>query len=129
MIRFIIFFLLLATACNKKTTDLPYYDTADFTPIFIKNKDKVNKVITHSINDFSFKNQNNIIITNKNIENKVHIASFIFTSCGSICPTMTKNLKRIENDYGDNSSVLLLSYSVTPWIDSVPELKKYQIKH
>jgi protein SCO1/2 len=118
----------LAPACKKKSANLPYYNSADFTPIFISSEE-AKKEITHTINDFSFKNQDNKLVTQKEIENKVHIASFIFTTCGSICPTMTTNLKRIETDHGTNSNVVMLSYSVTPWIDSVPVLKKYQEKH
>ena len=124
----ILILLLLAPACKKKSTNLPYYNSADFTPIFISSE-QAKKEITHTIGDFSFKNQNNKLVTQKEIENKVHIASFIFTTCGNICPTMTTNLKRIETDHGTNSNVVILSYSVTPWIDSIPVLKKYQEKY
>jgi len=118
--------LLLAISCNKNNTTLPYYNTADFTPIFSESIDEVEKLVPHKIGDFKLTNQNNEEVSHKNIEGKVHIASFIFTSCGSICPTMTRNLKRVEEEYGTNPDVKILSYSVTPWKDSVPVLKAYE---
>ena len=42
---------------------------------------------------------------------------------------MTKNLKRIGDQFKDNQKVQLMSYSVTPWIDSVERLKWYADKY
>jgi protein SCO1/2 len=59
------------------------------------------------------------------VENKIHIASFIFTRCESICPVMTKHLKLLQDEFKNKNEVVILSYSVTPWIDSVARLKEY----
>jgi protein SCO1 len=53
------------------------------------------------------------------------VANFIFTSCGSICPVMTQHIKLVQEKFGNNPTVVILSYSVTPWIDNVARLKKY----
>ncbi|MBC7758590.1 MAG: SCO family protein, partial [Phormidesmis sp. FL-bin-119] len=68
-------------------------------------------------------------IDQKTIEGKIHIANFIFTSCGSICPTMTKNLKIVSDSLRYLKDFILLSYSVTPWIDKPYILKKYKDKN
>src|SRR5690606_7475208 len=47
------------------------------------------------------------------------------TTCPSICPKMTDNMVWLQNQIKDNDNVKLLSFSVTPDIDSVPVLKKY----
>ncbi|MFX5595408.1 SCO family protein, partial [Acinetobacter baumannii] len=73
----------------------------------------------------SFTDQHNQIINNQSINNKIHVANFIFTSCGSICPKMTNNLKLVDSAFANDKDVILLSYSVTPWIDSVPRLKLF----
>jgi protein SCO1/2 len=122
---FIIIFSFLACTDVKKTPNLPYYNQANFTPLFLANNDASEKEITHQIADFSLTNQSSQIITQKNIEDKIHVANFIFTSCGSICPVMTKNMKMVENAYQNNDDVVILSYSVTPWIDDVKRLKAY----
>jgi len=57
-------------------------------------------------------------VTQDLFDQKIHVANFIFTSCGSICPTMTHNMKIVSDSLGNDQSVVFLSYSVTPWIDS-----------
>ncbi len=129
-----IVFLLLNSislfSCHEKKVDalvsLPYYNEPDFTPLFIKNKSEVDKLVTHKINDFSFLNQDSALITQKAIEGKIHVANFIFTSCGSICPVMTHNLKIVSDSLKNENQVSFISFSVTPWIDKPYVLLKYK---
>ncbi|UII77389.1 SCO family protein [Flagellimonas sp. HMM57] len=79
----------------------------------------------HTIADFELINQNGDMITQKNYQGKIYVADFFFTTCPTICPIMTKNMVQIQNSILDDDNVLLLSHSVTPAIDSVPQLKKY----
>jgi protein SCO1/2 len=129
-------FLLLSSilfyGCEEKGTHsftLPYYNQPDFTPIFIYNNSDIHKKITHQINDFSFLDQDSVMVTQKTIEGKIHVANFIFTSCGSICPVMTQNLKIVSDSLKNDSSLILLSYSVTPWIDKPFVLHKYKTRN
>ncbi len=123
----ILFFIMLICSCSQKTGEgqLPYYNTPDFTPLFFKNEREAESKVKHHISAFSFKNQAGKPITDKSIEGKVHVANFIFTSCVSICPVMTKHMKMLQKEFGGNPEVAMLSYSVTPWIDSVGRLKSY----
>lgn len=120
---------ILVVSCyqkNKSFIALPYYKEPTFTPLFISESEEVVKMITHRIDDFSFLNQDSIIINQDVVEGKIHIANFIFTSCGSICPKMTTNLKMVSDSLAYNPNVVILSYSVTPWIDRPHVLKKYK---
>ena len=87
----------------------------------------VHKINYHKISDFSLTNQNGEIVTQKKYENKIYVADFFFTTCQSICPVMTKNMKDIQNKLIIDSEVLLLSHTVFPEIDSVEVLKKYAV--
>ncbi len=111
--------------CSSDATQIPYYNTPDFTPIFLSDNQELKNTITHQISDFSFINQNNQIITNKEIEGTVHVANFMFTSCTSICPDMTGNMKLVEEAFFNDERVAVLSYSVTPWIDTPDKLLDY----
>lgn len=124
LINSLLFIILFLASCNKEKS-LPYYNTPDFTPLFIDSEKEVQQQIKHNIGQFSFVDQHGKFITEKNIEGKVHVANFIFTSCGSICPIMTKHMKLVQDSFGDNPEVVILSYSVTPWIDDVIRLKEY----
>lgn len=60
------------------------------------------------------------------MEGKVLLVDFFFTSCPSICPTLTKNLRKVQSAYIKNDSLLqILSFSVDPVRDSVQKLRKY----
>lgn len=111
---------------KAETIALPYYNEPDFTPVFIKNKTEVNSKITHTIDDFSFLNQDSTLVTQKMVENKIHVANFIFTICPSICPVMTKNLTTVSDELKNDNNVVFLSYSVTPWRDTPSVLKRYK---
>lgn len=126
-------YLLLSSflfiGCNqtdKNEIALPYYNEPTFTPIFESDISKIKKKVTHTITNFSFLNQDSILINESIIKDKIHIANFIFTSCGSICPTMTNNLKLVSDSLSKSNDLILLSYSVTPWIDKPYILKRYK---
>jgi protein SCO1 len=129
---FLLLSSILLLGCGENSSDtlsLPYYNDPDFTPLFIKNEAEVNKKIPHTVSDFSFLNQDSSIITQKNIEGKIHVANFIFTVCPSICPTMTKNMKIVSDSLQNDDNVAFLSYSVTPWIDTPSVLRKFKEKN
>jgi len=122
---------LLFFGCRSSESEmrLPYYNSPDFTPIFISNREDVSRQIPHKINDFQFLNQDSILINQKIIEGKIHVANFIFTTCGSICPVMTQNLKIVYDSLKGDPKLMLLSYSVTPWIDRPHILRQYMMNH
>lgn len=82
----------------------------------------------HTIADFSLLNQNGETITQDTYKNKIYVADFFFTTCQTICPIMTGHMHQIQEELKDDADIMLLSHTVTPEIDSVPQLKKYAIK-
>lgn len=82
----------------------------------------------HTIADFAFTNQNGKIITQEDYKDKIYVADFFFTTCPTICPKMTDNMVWLQEKIKNFPDVMLLSYSVTPDIDSVPVLKEYALE-
>jgi protein SCO1/2 len=82
----------------------------------------------HKIKDFSMKNQNGETITQEFYNDKIYVADFFFTTCPTICPIMTENMGYVQEKIKNDSDVLLLSFSVTPEIDTVEQLKKYSLE-
>lgn len=82
----------------------------------------------HTIANFKLVNQNGDTITQANYKDKIYVADFFFTTCPTICPIMTKNMVEIQKAILDDPEIMLLSHSVTPVIDSVPQLKKYALE-
>ncbi|WP_117881285.1 SCO family protein [Aureibaculum luteum] len=136
-----IFFLVITIGCkdevkkeNIKVTEtsrvdyLPYYNEESFTPNWLTpNTDE--EQAFHKIPDFELINQLGDTVTQKTFDNKIYIADFFFTSCPGICPKMTSNMVKLQEEFKQDKEILFLSHSVTPTIDSVAELKKYAEKH
>jgi protein SCO1/2 len=77
------------------------------------------------VQTFSFLDQNGDRITNKDVEGKVYLAEFFFTTCPGICPKMNTNLRPIYEKYKNEPNFLILSHTVNPFTDSVNRLKHY----
>ena len=108
---------------------LPVYQPAMIDPKLVDESIQFVKKY-HTIAPFTMTNQNGQTITEKDYENKVYVADFFFTTCPSICPIMTKNMfslqEKLKTKYPE---VKLLSYSVTPEIDTVEQLKRYAVEN
>lgn len=110
----------------KPVERLPIYQPASVNSELVDST-IVHKINYHKISDFSLTNQNGETVTQNKYDNKIYVADFFFTTCQSICPIMTKNMKDIQDKLIKDSEVLLLSHTVFPEIDSVEVLKKYAI--
>ena len=110
----------------KPKPNLPIYQPAQVNSKLVDSS-IAHKIKYHTISDFSLINQNGDTITQDFYNNKIYVAAFFFTTCQSICPVMTKNMKEIQDQLINDQEVLLLSHTVTPEIDSVEQLKKYAL--
>lgn len=118
---------LFYTALKPKQV-LPVYQPAMVTPELVDESIQYVKKY-HTIAPFSMVNQNGENISEKDYENTIYVADFFFTTCPSICPIMTKNMCALQESLADFPQVKLLSFSVTPEIDSVAQLKRYALKN
>lgn len=133
--KFAIFFLFLSALilslfyyALKPVKRLPTFapgknvnqELVDSTVVHIKKK--------HHIADFSLTNQNGKTVTQADYNNKIYVADFFFTTCGTICPVMTSNMKKVQNAILLDDDVMLLSHTVTPEIDTVAQLKRYAVE-
>jgi Uncharacterized protein SCO1/SenC/PrrC, involved in biogenesis of respiratory and photosynthetic systems len=118
-IGFVLFLFIALLSCTKKDK-LTYYGP--------KNIDENGDTIYHQIPAFSFFNQDGKIITHEELKGKIHVADFFFTSCPTICPKMTSQLKRLQSELKD-VDITILSYTVDPRRDSIARLKQYAEKN
>ena len=83
----------------------------------------------HTIQNFSFINQDGKTVTEKDFEGSVYVTDFFFTTCHTICPIMSTQMERVASNFKGNPEVKFLSHTVDPEIDTVEQLKAYAIKH
>ncbi len=81
--------------------------------------------IYHTIKPFLFKNQFNENVTEQTTQSKIYVADFFFTSCQSICPQMSSMLVNVQKAFDGDDSVLILSHTVNPMLDTVEVLYGY----
>ncbi len=86
-------------------------------------KKKLN--IISYVKPFSFKNQNNLDFTERDMLGKVCVVEYFFTSCKGICPKMNTNMKGIYEQFKTEPDFLIVSHSCDPETDSVPRMKWY----
>ncbi len=110
----------------KSKETLPIYQPAQVNSKLVDTS-VAHRIKYHTISDFNLINQNGDIITQAFYDDKIYVADFFFTTCQSICPVMTKNMKKVQDKLINDKEILLLSHSVTPEIDSVEQLKRYAI--
>lgn len=75
--------------------------------------------------DFLFLNQDSLFISNQDFKGKVFVAEFFFTRCPSICIEMNKNMKILDELYGDRDDFGIASFTIDPENDTPTTLKKY----
>ncbi|MES2447667.1 MAG: SCO family protein [Bacteroidota bacterium] len=119
---------VIMVACNSGNKTLPIYGERE--AVITKDKAGVERVDTlyQTIPNFSFLNQDSVMITQDLFKGKVYVADFFFTSCTTICPAMHRNLKEIYEDYKSNPEVMYLSHSIDFKYDKPSVLKNYATK-
>ena len=89
---------------------------------------KVKLPVMNYVQDFSFTGQDGNAVTEHNVDGKVYVADYFFTTCKGICPKMNANLATIFETFRNDSDFAVISHSSMPETDSVPLLKAYEEK-
>ena len=103
---------------------LPIYHPSQLDPRLVEPSARNEKGV-HHILDFHLIDQAGDSVSLATVKGKVIVADFFFTTCGSICPKMSTQLVRVQDEFKEDDRVMLLSHSVTPEIDSVARLREY----
>jgi len=98
-----------------------YFGLKKYIPGFEKSKmEPIGRVLP-----FAFINQDGKTITDKEVEGKVFVANYFFTTCPSICPRMNANMKTVYEKFKNEKDFLILSHTCDPERDSALRLKRY----
>jgi len=115
-------------ACKSNTNKvLPIYGNRAAETKTV-NGQTVTDTVYQTVPAFKFINQYGDSVGSKDLQDKIYVADFFFTSCPSICPGMQRNMLTVYNAFKGTSDVKLISYTIDPKHDTVPVLKKYADK-
>lgn len=113
---------------DPKEEPLPFYNPTDMKEEMV-DPEMLRIGQGHTIGKFEFRNQDSLLISNRTVKGKVYVAEYFFTTCGSICPKMNKQMQRVQKAYKGNKKVKILSFTVDPKTDTVAQMKRYAEEH
>ena len=112
---------------SDKAVNMPrryFYDSVAVTE---KNGKLTTDTIWHKASNMTFTNQLGKTVTLDSLKGKILVIDFFFSRCPTICPSMAKSMKRLQNSFvnSKDSIVQFISISIDPIHDSVPQLRKF----
>jgi len=107
---------------------LPNYYRADSVNQVEKDGKTVSDTVFHKVADLKLTNQlGKFVSLNEDLRGKILVIDFIFTTCSTICPQLSSNMKDLQKAYIKKNPdiVQFISISVDPTRDSVQALRSY----
>jgi len=75
----------------------------------------VRDTIWHKISNFTFTNQLNQKVFADDVKGKILVVNYFFTHCPNPCPTLTRNMKKMQDAFLKSDSLVhFISFSVDP---------------
>jgi protein SCO1/2 len=88
-----------------------------------------NLSVISEIPSFQLDNFDGTSFTEKNLDNKITVASFIFTQCEGACPIMSTNMGLLQKRFSDSDALQFVSITTDPDYDSSSVLKEFSDKY
>ena len=110
-----------------------YYELKKFYPVL--NPDTEEPMVQNGdtlyqqIPDFRLTSQTGQQVSMKNLEGKIFVANFIFTSCEGVCKKMSSQMTRVQEAFHNDEDFRIVSFSVDPERDSVEALQEYAARY
>ena len=82
-----------------------------------------------TIPEFSFTDSKGNEINRQDLDGKVWVADFIFTTCTMACPVLTGNMNIVHKEFKNNDNVRIVSISVYPEYDTPEVLSEYASRY
>jgi protein SCO1/2 len=121
---------LYVNKLSKGAINMPKRYFYDSTVVKTEKGKQVEDTLWHSIRPFRLTNQLGNEVGLDDWGDRIIIVDFFFTSCPSICPTLTRNMKKLQDAFKKTDSLVrFVSFTVDPARDSVLRLKAYGDKY
>lgn len=121
---------LYVSSLSSEAVVMPKRYFYDSVRTVIKNGKEMQDTVWHKVRPFKLTNQFGKEVSLEDLQGKIIIADFFFTSCPSICPTLTRNMKRLQDAIKKTDTIVrFVSFSVDPVRDSAAKLKAYGDKY
>ncbi len=117
---------LLVSYYSNRDVQMPSRYFYDSVQVIEKNGKITYDTIWHSVSNIHFTNQFGKNVSFADLKGKIIVLDFFFTRCPTICPKLAKAMKRLQNSFPNNDSIVqFVSITVDPKHDSVQQLRKW----
>ncbi|PEN17487.1 cytochrome c oxidase assembly protein, partial [Bacillus wiedmannii] len=88
---------------------------------------ELNNSLNWDVQKFSFTDQNGKQFGSAELQDKIWVADFFFTSCQTVCPPMTANMAKIQRMLNTDGikDVEFVSFSVDPEVDTPEKITEF----
>jgi len=93
--------------------------------LFYLKSPKTHLPVYGKVHNFSLTDSTGKVFRLANLDKKVWVAEFFFTTCSGICPLMNKNMAELYRSYKLEDGVEFVSISVNPDNDTPERLAQY----
>lgn len=94
------------------------------------NGKNVIDTIWHKVKNIQFTNQLGNKVDLDSLHGRIIVMDFFFTRCPSICPGLARSMKRLQDSFKKNDSIVqFISVSIDPEHDSVQHLRRFADKY
>jgi protein SCO1/2 len=121
---------LLVKYFSETAVQMPHRYFYDSVATVEKNGRISYDTIWHHVKNISLTNQLGQKVSLSDLPGKVIVVDFFFTRCPTICPSMAKAMKKLQNSFRKNDSIVqFISISVDPVHDSVKQIRNFANKY
>lgn len=81
--------------------------------------------VLSKVKPFEFTTQDGVHFNQRDMQGKVCVVEYFFTTCKGICPELNNNMRTIYNEFKDKQDFMIVSHTCDPERDSASVLKHY----
>ena len=121
---------LLVRYYSIRDVQMPHRYFYDSVSVIEKDGKTIDDTVWHHVSNMQFINQFGKKVSFNDLRGKIIVLDFFFTRCPSVCPQLAKAMKRLQNSFTRNDSIVqFVSVTVDPVHDSVAQLRKWAEKY
>lgn len=114
------------TSCGSSGKELPYLGVHEYKDTIL-NGQRLTDTLYYQIPAFELMNQDSALVTEQQLNNKVYVAYFFFTSCPATCPIMTRAMDRVYQSVGQDPAFHVIAHTIDPKRDTPEKLKSFAL--
>ena len=108
---------ILVRYYSNRDVQMPHRYFYDSVNVIEKNGKTTYDTVWHHVSNMEFTNQFGKKVSFDDLKGKIIVLDFFFTRCPTICPQLAKAMKRLQNSFTNNDSIVqFVSITVDPFM-------------